>query len=543
MLQKNILLLILFISSTSTWAQKYTRADSLQGDLRLERTAYDVLRYDLEVQVSPKTRSIIGVNNIHFKIVEKNIKTLQLDLFENMTIDSIIWNRQKLTYFREFNAVFLLFPQPLEKESLHNIHFYYSGHPETAQRPPWDGGFVWDKDINKNDWIGVAVQGKGASTWYPVKDHQSDEPDQGATISITTPQHLMGVSNGRLIEKKVLSEEFVQWKWKVTYPINNYNITLNIGDYAHLSENYKGLDIDYYVLKSNLEKAKKHFKEVKPMLDCFQEKFGKYPFWEDGYKLVETPYLGMEHQSAIAYGNQYQKGYLGQDISGTGIGLLFDYITIHESGHEWFGNSITSRDIADMWIHEGFTTYCEGIFIECQFGYDQSVKYMNGKRKNILNKAPIIGQFGVNFKATNSDMYSKGALLLHTLRSVINEDKLWWDLLLSYSEKFKYQIIDTPTVVAFFNEKSGMDLTPIFNQYLKYKDLPILEIKQKRGKVRYRWKVNVPDFEMPIEVTYNNKIYRLKGTTNWKKSAIKTKDLSSISLVDQRFYVILEKQK
>jgi aminopeptidase N len=296
-------------------------------------------------------------------------------------------------------------------------------------------------------------------------------------------------------------------------------------------------------LRDNLKKAQKHFREVKPMLDCFQEKFGEYPFWKDGYKLVEAPYLGMEHQSAIAYGNQYQKGYLGQDISNTGIGLLFDYITIHESGHEWFGNSITSADIADMWIHEAFATYCESVFIECQYGYDKSATYMSGKKRNILNRKPIIGQFGVNFKANNSDMYSKGALLLHTIRSVINNDQLWGDLLLDYSQTYKHTIIDTDTVVQFFNKKSNINLKPIFDQYLYHKNLPVLEVKIKHKKIYYRWQTEVTDFFMPIEIEFEEQIYRWEATKEWQSSDIKTTNLEEFYVVDKRFYINLEKIK
>lgn len=531
-----ILSLLFVCTSISLHAQQFTRADSLQGGLRHERTAYDVLRYDLTVAVFPKERKIAGNNSISFKVIEKKVQTIQIDLFENMKIDSIIWNDEHLKYDREFNAVFVQFPEELPSDSEQSLLFYYSGKPIVAKRPPWDGGFVWSKDMNNKDWIGVAVQGTGASLWYPVKDHQTDEPDNGASITIIAPNGLKGVSNGRLIES-IKGDKTTSWKWEVKYPINNYNITLNIGDYVHFGENHKGLDLNYYVLKDNLNKAKEHFEEVKPMLDCFQSKFGQFPFWEDGYKLIETPYLGMEHQSGISYGNKYLKGYLGQDISDTGIGMLFDYITIHESGHEWFGNSITSADIADMWIHEGFTTYTEGVFIECQYGYDQSVTYMNGKKINILNKTPIVGKFGVNYKASNSDMYGKGALFLHTIRNIINNDELWWALLLEFAQKHKYQVINTDIVLEFFNQKSGIDLTPIFKQYLYHPNLPTLELKRKMGKVQFRWSSSVEGFNMPIDITFKGETIRWYPNSEWQKSSIKTKQLKDVKPMDNNFYI------
>lgn len=528
-----------FLISVGYAQNNFTRADSLQGSLRFERTNYNVLRYDLNISVNPVLKTIQGYNEIRFKVVE-NTNKIQLDLFENMKVDSIIWNTHVLNYTREFDAVFVSFPETLAKNSIQTLQFHYSGEPLEAKNPPWDGGFVWKKDSNNKDWIGVAVQGTGASLWYPVKDHQTDEPEEGASIKIAVPNGLMNVSNGKFLGSEDLKNGYTRWDWEVKNPINNYTITVNIGDYVHFGENYKGLDLDYYVLRDNLEKAKIHFEEVKPMLDCFQEKFGKFPFWEDGYKLVETPYLGMEHQSAIAYGNQYKKGYLGRDISGTGVGLLFDYITIHESGHEWFGNSITSKDIADMWIHEGFTTYSESVFVECQFGYEKALEYLKGQRRGIANKRPIIGQFGVNFKTGNSDMYYKGALMLHTLRSVINNDQLWWKILLDYSQTYKHQIIDTQTVINFFNQASGKNLTSIFNQYLQHNTPPILELKTVKEKVYYRWKTDVKNFNMPIEVSFNNETFRWDANNEWKKSTLKTKDLNDIKLASERFYVLLE---
>ena len=511
-----------------------TRKDSLQGGLRPERTCFDVQHYDLNIKINIDEKSIVGYNDISFKVVEYT-KKIQIDLFQNMHIDSIVYNKKKLDYKREFNAVFIDFPTDLKRDSEAKIRFYYSGKPIIAKNAPWDGGFVFTKDKQGKPWIAVACQGTGASLWYPVKDSQSDEPDNGATIKVAVPNGLMNVSNGRFKGSQDLKNGYTRWDWEVKNPINTYDITINIADYAHLHDKLADLDLDYYVLKENEEKAKNHFEEAKLMLNCFQSKFGTYPFNEDGYKLVETPYLGMEHQSAVAYGNKYRKGYLGSDLSGTGIGLLFDYITIHESGHEWFGNSITSRDIADMWIHEGFTMYSEVVYVECQYGAEKAQKYMNGMKRNVSNDEPIIGPFGVN-KEGSGDMYYKGALMLNTLRHIIHNEELWWKLILDYSTTYKHKIIDTETVVAFFNKESNMNLTPVFNQYLRYSNIPELLIRKNNSNLEFKWNANEPNFNMPIDLDVNGKEIRMYPTLDWQVMGdLKPND--EVKVLTNNFYI------
>lgn len=517
------LIIFLFLLGFSMHAQEsFTRKDSLFGGLRTERTCFDVLRYDLNIKINPQEKSIVGYNEITFKVIE-NTNKIQLDLFENMRIDSIVFDTQKLTYKREFNAIFIDFKKALVKDTTQKLRFYYSGNPIVAKRAPWDGGFVFEKDSNKKDWIGVAVQGTGASLWFPCKDSQTDEPDNGSTIKVAVPNGLMNVSNGRFIGQQDLKNGYTRWDWEIKNPINSYDITVNIGDYVHFGERYKNLDLDYYVLRENEAKARVQFEQVKPMMDCFQSKFGTYPFAEDGYKLVETHYLGMEHQSAVAYGNKYQNGYLGNDLSGTGNGLLFDFIIIHESGHEWFGNSITSSDVADMWIHEGFTCYTESVFLDCQYGYEKAQQYINGLKRNIHNDKPIIGQYGVGNEGSG-DMYYKGALMLNTIRHIINDDSKWWEIILKYSNTFRHKIIDTPTVIAFFNQETSLNLTPVFNQYLKYKAVPILEVNiDKKKRLSLKWKTEETNFEMPVEVNINGKIKRIQVTNQWTKFTEKIK--------------------
>jgi aminopeptidase N len=542
---KSIFLLIVavLINFTSAKCQvlsnkqkQYTEADSLRGSLRPER-AYDVLKYHLQVQIDPEERFISGFNTITFK-AEKELPVMQIDLFENMQIDSILHRNHQLAYMRKFNAVFVEFEEPIKTSVQDSIQVFYSGNPVVAKNAPWDGGFVFKKDEDGNPWIGVAVQGTGSSLWYPNKDHQSDEPEE-ALIEIAVPNGLTNVSNGRFVGRTDLQNGYTRWSYKVNNPINNYDIVFNIANYVHFQDKYQDLDLDFYVLPYNLEKAKKQFAEVKPMMECFYEKFGEYPFKEDGYKLVETPYLGMEHQSAVAYGNYYKMGYLGRDLSGTGIGLKWDFIIIHESGHEWFGNSITSNDIADMWIHEGFTTYTEAVYIECRWGKEDALKYLEGIRKNIGNQSPIIGDYGVNSEGSG-DMYPKGANLLNTLRSIYNDDDLWWKTLKDFSLTFKHQTIDTKTVEDFFNAPIDIDLQPVFDQYLRYSNIPVLKFKETGKRISYRWKTDVSNFNMPVDVFINKKETRIIPSTTWIEFSKEVEDLDDIKVNEAEFYIKTE---
>ena len=543
-MKKIIVTLFIICSSNILSSQEtFTRKDTLQGGLRPERTCFNVLHYDLNIKINPEEKYIVGYNDITFGMEGKS-NVIQLDLFENMEVDSIIYDSKKLTYKREFNAVFIDFPEALQNigNKGKTIRFYYSGKPIIAKNAPWDGGFVFTKDRQGKDWVGVACQGTGASLWYPCKDSQSDEPDFGATIKVAVPNGLMNVSNGRYMGSVDLKNGYTRWDWEVNYTINTYSITVNIGDYVKIHENYKGLNLDYFVLRENEAKARVHFEEVKPMLDCFQSKFGPYPFAYDGYKLIETPYLGMEHQSAVAYGNKYVKGYLGTDRSQTGIGLLFDFIIIHESGHEWFGNSITSKDSADMWIHEGFTSYTEAVYVECQYGYEKGQQYINGCKGNIDNTSPIIGPYGVN-KQGSTDMYEKGALMLNTLRHIVDNDVKWWKILLKYSERFRHKIIDTKTVIDFFNTETGMNLTTVFNQYLRCANIPILELRKSKGKLEFRWKADESKFNMPVDIKIKDKKYRLYVTNAWKKTKSNINKIEDIEVLTNDFYINVDLDK
>lgn len=518
-------------------AEGNTRADSLRGTLTPVRSCYDVTYYHLNTRINPADRTIRGYNDIQFKVVAPS-RRIQVDLFDNLKVDNISWNGATLPYSREANAVFIDFPEELKPGNTETIRFAYSGTPTVAVRPPWDGGLSWAKDSQGNDWVAVSCQGLGASVWWPNKDHQTEEPDS-MLISIEVPSALMDISNGRLRSTEDLGDGFTRYNWFVANPINNYDVTVNIGKYVHFGEKYNDLTLDYYVMPENLEKAKKQFQQVKPMMACYEKIYGPYPFYEDGYKLVEAPYLGMEHQSAVAYGNKYLNGYLGSGISGAPVALKWDYIIIHESGHEWFGNNITTADIADMWVHEGFTTYAECIYVECEYGYKEYLNYVNGLRGSISNSSPIIGNYGVN-KEGSGDMYPKGALLLHTIRSVINNESLWFSILKGLNTDFRHKIVTSAEVEAYIIKKSGVDLTKVFDQYLRHAALPQLQLREENGQVQIRWKADVEGFNMPVTISVKGKMEEwIKPTTEWQPvSGAKTK--TDVRVNTEMFYFDFE---
>jgi aminopeptidase N len=521
-----------------------TRADSLRGMLSPERTCYDVKFYHLDVRVDPSDSSLRGSNDIVFEALTP-LTRMQGDLFENMKISSITLegHRSKLSYRREGNAFFVEFTEPLQKGFLYTLGVRYSGKPVAAKMPPWQGGFSWDRDKAGNPWVMVTCQGTGASLWWPNKDHQADEPDS-MLISVTVPPGLEDISNGRLRSKETLPDGWTRFNWFVSYPINNYDVTVNVGKYVHFSDVYEGstpLTLDYYVMPENLDKAKVQFAQVKPMMACYERCFGPYPFVRDGYKLVECSHTGMEHQSAVAYGNHYLGGYRGRAPSEAG--LKFDFIILHESAHEWWGNCITAADVADMWIHESFGAYAEALFVECQYGYAEALKYINGKKSNVGNRAPIVGTFNVN-REGSSDMYDKGQLVLNTLRSSLNNDSLWFALLKGIMHRFSMQSISGDTLIAFVNQQTGKNLTPFFDQYLRHPKIPVLEVAAwKKGDevgARYRWRADVKEFAMPIRVTTGRGAYGwITPTSEWQTMTLPGMAPEDFAIEQDRFYVDL----
>ncbi len=518
------LTILVLLVSCSCFTQSFTRQDTLRGSITPERAWWNLTFYDLTVEVNPEEKFIWGNNVIRYRVLKEG-NVMQIDLQSPMKIDKIIQNKKELSFISEGRAHFIKLQEKQKKEQEYEITIYFSGKPREARNAPWDGGFSWKKDLNGKHFIATSNQGIGASIWWPNKDHAYDEPDDGISIAITVPKDLMAVSNGRLIKEEE-HETTKTWIWYVQNPINNYGVNINIGDYIHFGETYSGekgeLDMDYYVLRENEEKAKKQFKQAPMMMEAFEYWFGPYPFYEDSFKLVEVPYLGMEHQSSITYGNRYKNGYLGRDLSNTGWGLKFDFIIIHESGHEWFANNITHIDIADMWIHEGFTAYSENLYLDYYFGKKASSEYVIGTRGSIMNDKPIIGKYNVQNKGS-SDMYYKGANILHTLRQLIENDEKWRQILRGLNSEFYHQTVSSKQVEDYISEKKGVDLTDFFNQYLRTTMVPKVEYKYDKNKLSFRYVNIIENFDMPVIALVNGKEEWIFPTSEWK-----TKEFSQI---------------
>lgn len=489
-----------------------TRADLLRGEYGRYRANNDLLFYHLDIRVDPEKKSLAGKNTISFKMVADDTR-IQLELYANLNVDKILFGNTELKYTRELNTVYVDFPETLKAGRVYAIDFHYSGMPREQGR---FGGIAFRKDPAGRHWINTACEGEGSSVWWPSKDQWRDEPDE-MDISVAIPNGLVDVSNGKFVGKTDLGDGYTRWDWHVHYPINSYNVSLNIGAYVQFSDRLDDLPLDFYVLPENLEKAKRQFAQAKPMLEAYRRFFGEYPFKRDGYKLIEVPYSGMEHQSAVTYGNRFANGYLERDWTGVGVSLKFDFIVIHESAHEWFGNAVSAADTSDMWIHEGWATYLENLYVEHVFGYDDALKYVNGYKSKVRNEAPIITQRGIH-RTPPGDQYFKGALFLNTLRSVVNDDEKWWKLLREMYQQFKYRNIMTEDVVRFFNAQLGQDLTPIFDQYLRRAALPTLDLvfSPAEGTVAYRWKADERAFAMPVRVGSSGNWEIIRPTTDWK---------------------------
>jgi aminopeptidase N len=535
------LALLFSILSFPLFAQKYTftHDDTLRGSITQERAWWDLQFYHLNTRINPTDSTIGGHVVVRYKVL-KPAQILQIDLQRPLTISKITQDGQELSFNRNGDAFFIKLIKPQKTNAQEEITVYYGGRPRIAKRAPWDGGFSWKRDQNGQPFVATSCQGLGASVWWPCKDHMYDEPDS-MKISITVPPGLTDVSNGRLRSVSSNTDGWRTFHWYVQNPINNYGVNVNIGNYVSWTETFEGekgkLDLSFYALPENIGKAKVQFQQAKSMLKAFEHWFGPYPFYEDGFKLVEVPYLGMEHQSSVTYGNGYQNGYLGRDLSATGWGLKWDFIIIHESGHEWFANNITYKDIADMWIHESFTNYSENLYTEYHHGKQAGSEYVIGCRKLIRNDKPIIGIYNVNHSGSG-DMYYKGGNMLHTIRQLVNDDEKWRGILRGLNKTFYHQTVTSPQIEEYMSAQAGINLSKVFDQYLRDVRIPTLEYKLEGKQLSYRWSNCVAGFEMPVKLKIGDNWKTVQPTSDWK--ALKATKASAV-IVDPNFYVEIKK--
>ncbi len=536
--------LLFFAHFTTAQSLSFTKDDTLRGSITPQRTWWDLTFYHLKIKVNPADKSISGSNEIRYTVLYPS-NVLQIDLQPPLRLERAEQDGERLEVTQQGrNAYFIALKKEQPKGSQQRLTVWYSGIPQAARNAPWDGGFSWSKDDSGQPFVATSCQGLGASVWWPCKDHAYDEPDSQA-ISVTVPKDLTDVSNGRLRRVTDHGDGTHTFDWFVANPISNYGVNVNIAQYAHFSDTFQGekglLSLDYYVLPQNLEKAKLQFQQVKLMLTAFEHWFGPYPFYEDGYKLVQVPYLGMEHQSSVTYGNQFKNGYLGRDLSGTGWGLKWDYIIVHESGHEWFANNITYRDIADMWIHEGFTDYSEALYTEYYFGKQAATDYVRGLRGLIRNTSPIIGTYGVNSEGS-TDMYYKGANLLHTIRQIVDDDEKWRSILRGLNRDFYHQTVYSTQIEDYITQHSGKKLQKVFDQYLRNTSIPILEYSFKGGRLKYHWVNCIDGFDMPVKVNLSPGKYEfIYPTTKWKSSRCKLPNKDDFQ-VEESFYVVARRE-
>ena len=519
---REFLFVIFLFSNAAGFSQTktYTHADSIKGKITKGREWWNVLHYEIHTTFNSNDSSVAGKNNITYKTLQSS-QIMQIDLMAPMQLDSAIQNRKRCGWKQDGNAYYINLPEAQSANTINNIELFFHGKPHVAKIPPWDGGIIWKKDLNKFPWISIACQGMAGSVWFPCKDHMYDEPDS-SSFFITAPKDLVSVSNGKL-RSVTEAKDTKTYNWAVVNPINNYNIIPYIGKYVNFTDTFMGeggkLDLSYWVLDYNLEIAKEQFKQVKTMLRCFEIWFGKYPFYEDGYKLVQSPHLGMEHQSAVAYGNGFVNGYMGRDLSGTGWGLKWDFIIVHESGHEWFGNNISVKDVADNWVHEGFTAYSENLYTEYLFGKQAGAEYVIGTREDVTNDRPVIGDYEVN-RDGSGDMYYKASNMLHTIRHIVDNDSTWKSFLRDINKTFWHRTTTSKEIELYMINYLKLDLQKVFDQYLRTTKIPVLEYKLTKNELSYRWTDCVEGFNMPVKISNGKSEITLKPTTTLQKTKI-----------------------
>jgi aminopeptidase N len=516
--------------------KKFTRQDTLRGSITPERAWWDLTFYHLDIVVKPSDSTIYGTNAVTYRVINSS-DIMQIDLQPPLEILKAEQNGKSLSFNREGNVYWIRMAEKQKPGETYSLILNYGGRPKISRRPPWEGGITWKKDKNNLPFVASSCQGDGASLWWPCKDHMYDEPDS-MLISVNVPSNLMDVSNGRLRSVVKHKNNTTTYNWFVANPINNYGVNINIADYAHFSEVFDGekgkLDCNYYVLKENLEKAKIQFKQAPMMLSAFEYWFGPYPFYEDGYKLVEAPYLGMEHQSSITYGNGFRNGYMGTDLSGSGWGDKFDFIIVHESGHEWFANNITYEDMADMWIHESFINYSENLYVEYYYGKDAGSEYVLGSRRNIRNDRPVTGIYNVNFSGSG-DMYYKGGSMLHTIRQIVDDDEKWRSILRGLNKDFYHQVVKGSQIEEYMSSKAEINLKPVFDQYLRDIRIPVFEYYVKGNKLTFRWIDCVRGFNMPLRIYVSGVRKDIVPTSSFSTIDLETDN--AVITVDANYYV------
>ncbi|MHB1312637.1 MAG: M1 family metallopeptidase [Gemmatimonadaceae bacterium] len=522
------------------YAARGSRADTLRGSFTTPgRSWWDATFYDLHVAVTPRDSSIAGYNGITYRVLAPS-REMQIDLMEPLQVDSMLQDRRKVAFRREGAAFFATLKAPQRVGDVKTITVYYHGRPRVATNPPWAGGFTWGADSLGRPWVVTTDQGMGASAWWPNKDTQADEPDS-QRVALTLPAPMIDVSNGQLRSVTQNRNGTATYEWFVVNPINNYAIAVAAGQYAHYTETYDGLkgklSMDFWPLDYNLANARRQWPQARSMMQCFEHWFGPYPWYEDGYKLIEVPNSGMEHQSAVAYGNWYQNGYRKRDSSGLGLGLAFDFIIVHESAHEWWGNNITAKDNADMWVHESFANYAEGLYTECILGKDAGARYIVGNRRGIRNDRPIIPAYGVNDQGSG-DMYPKGGEMLHTIRQIVNDDAKWRDILTGLNTTFWHRTVMGSEIEHYISDRAGTDLSKVFDQYLRTTMIPVLEYRIDGDTLSYRWSSVVPGFDMPVRATLDwPTMGLLHPTTSWQRTKVRVPNPSDFR-VDENFYVV-----
>ncbi len=517
-------------------AQSITRQDSLRRFITPERAWWDIRHYDLAVTFDISNKKIKGSNTISFDVLT-TYQVMQIDLQEPLSVTHASYRGTSLAVKKEGDVYWITFLSPLPAGTSDQVTIYYEGTPIEAVRPPWDGGITWSKDENGDPFVASSCQGIGASVWWPCKEHMYDEPDS-MLIRITTPPSLTDVSNGRLRKIEYHPDGSRTWHWFISNPINNYGVNANIAKYTHWTDTLQGengvLDLDFYVLEDHYEKARTHFDDVYKTLRAFEYWFGPYPFYSDGYKLIEVPYLGMEHQSSVTYGNKFMQGYLGRDLSTSGWGLKWDFIIVHETAHEWWANNITYEDIGDMWIHESFANYAESLFLDYHFGTKAGNEYVIGTRHNIENSSPIID---AHYNAPDSrDMYYKGGNMLHTLRTWLKDDGLFRNMLRGMQKEYYHKTVTSAQIENYMSTFTGKNLDPFFDQYLRDTRIPVLEYMIKGKSIRYRYANVVDGFAMPVDVSIDKgEMTRINPCENWEE--IKTKNTPKSLQTDPNFYI------